>query len=285
MKFTTSVVALGLTAQAIASPSLVDRRSTKVQRDAAPFESVISAVDSAVKQFDTAVKGYSGGDTTTLLSDSKNIISVTDSGVSSLQNQAQLSDTDAIALTSPVQTLSADVKQSIDDLVAKKSQLVAAGAGGTVESGLQQQLTAANSLSTLISNKVPSSLSSVAQELSSGISSAIQSGIDAFSGLASSATSAPASSATSAPASTSAGAATTTAAASSATGAASSAGSSAASTAAASPTSGSASSSGSLPGGSATSTGTVPPYTGAASATKATGYAGLLGVFLAAFAL
>lgn len=284
MKFTTSVIALGLTAQALASPSLVERRSTKVQRNAAPFESVISAVDSAVKQFDTQVKSYNGGDVSTLLSDSKNIITVTDGGVSSLQSQGQLTDSDALALTTPVQGLSADVKQSIDDLVAKKSQLVAAGAGGTVESGLQAQLVAANSLATLISNKVPSSLSAVAGDLSSGISSAIQSGIDAFKGTGSTATTAPASSATK-PAGTTAAAGTTTAAMSSATGAMSSAMSSAMTSATATATAGSATSSGMVPGGSSPSTGTVPAYTGAASATKATGYAGLLGVFLAVFAL
>lgn len=297
MKFTTaSVIAVGLSAQALANPTIVQRQASKVQRDLAAFESVISAVDDAVKQFDTDVNSYSSGAPTTLLSDAASIVSITNSGVSTLKGEATLSDTDAVSLTSPVQALSSDVKTSIDDLVSKKSALVAAGAGGEVESGLQQQLTAAQSLGTVISDKVPSALSGIAGELSSGITSAIQSGIDAFKGTGSTATSSAASSATSSAASSgsssssgtsvSASGTTTATATSVATTTTSVAvGSSSAVASATSSGKGSATSSGVLPGSSSTSTGVTPQYTGAASTTKASGAVGLVAALLALFAL
>jgi hypothetical protein len=299
MKFTTtSVIAIGLSAQALANPTNVVRKSTKVQRDLAAFESVVSAVDAAVKQFDSDVKAYTSGDVSKLLSDSQSIITVTNSGVSNLQSEPVLSANDAFSLTSPVQGLSADVKTSIDDLVAKKSALVAAGAGGQVESGLQAQYTAAQSRATVISNKVPSSLAGVAAELSSGITDAIQSGIDAFKGTGSTSTSSSAgsTSTSSAAGSSSNGAATTSAAGTTVTSsAAASTGATSGSTSSAPsatstvvvPSSGSSSSTAVVPGSSATGTssGSVPKYTNGASSIQASGAVGFVAALLAFFAL
>lgn len=278
MKFTTSIIALGLSASALANPSYVGRRATKVQRDIAAFQSVISDVDNAVNAFDKDVQAYNGGSTDALLSDSEKIASITNSGVSTLKNEPTLSDTDAVSLTGPIQSLTSDIKTSISDLISKKSDLVAAGAGGKVEDQLKEQYTAASDLSNVIQGKVPSELSGIASQLAAGITDAIQSGIDAFSGLGSASTSAPSG-------------ATTTGAASSATstGAATSAATSAVSTGVSAPSSassiGAATSSGTLPGTSSTSTGVVPAYTGAASANKASGAVGLAAALLAVVAL
>lgn len=295
MKFTTSIVALGLAAQALATPTLVERKPTAVKRDIGAFTSVIAGIQDVVSTFDTDVKAYSGGDTSKLLSDSSSIISTTNKGVTTLSGQDTLSETDALGLTSPVQDLTKEIQTAINDLIDKKSQLVAAGEGATVESSLQDQYNAAKKLADTITSKVPSELSGIAASLSAGITDAIQKGIDAFKGTGGSTTTG-GNTATTAPASaTTAPAGTTTAPApgSTATGTATAPGGASgtqsvpASTGSGSavPTSpGTATSSGLVPGSSGTGTSTPPLFTNAASLNKIN-TAGALAAVAALFAL
>ncbi|KAH8692228.1 hydrophobic surface binding protein A-domain-containing protein [Talaromyces proteolyticus] len=288
MKFTTSIVALGLAVQAMATPTVVERKATLAQRDLAAFQSVLSGIQDQVKSFDTAITGYSGGDTTALLAAASKITTTTNSGVSSLSSEATLSESDALQLTSPVQDLTSTINTAISDLISKKSQLVAAGQGATVETNLQGQYDAAKKLADTISGKVPSALSGVAATLASGITAAIQKGIDAFKGTGGStgsatsatatATSAPGSTApaSTAPGSTAPG---TTAHGSTATASATSpAGSSSVV-----PGSGTATSSGLVPGSGTTGTSTSPAFTNLASGNKVN-TVGLLAAVAALFA-
>lgn len=170
-----STIALGLFGLAVAEPSLM-------QRQAQTIINVVTGIDTQVKSLDTAIQGYNGGDATSLLTASQAVLSATSNGVTTVNGATSISLNDALTLQSSVQTLTTDLNQTISDLVAKKSQLVAAGQGGTVEQNLQQQLTAAQSLSTAIASKVPSSVSSLAQQLSQGIVNAINTGVTAFQG-------------------------------------------------------------------------------------------------------
>lgn len=288
MKFTTtSAIALGLSVQALATPTNVDRRGSKVQRDLAAFTSVIAAIDSAVNTFASDAKSYSGGDPTTLLSDSESIISVTNSGVSTLEGEADLDTTDAVDLATDVTGLSSDIQTAINNLIADKTTIVAAGYGGTVEDGLQQQLTAAEALASVISAKVPTALAGTADTLASGITDAIESGISAYSGTGSTATSSAGSSATSSTGSSattsSSGSSVTESSSATSTGLATSASSS--SKSAVATKSGTATSSGVVPGSSSTSTGVTPAYTGAANTNTVSGAVGMAAALLAVFAL
>jgi hypothetical protein len=173
-----SAIVLGFFGLAIAEPTLM-------QRQAQTIINVVNNIDTQVKALDTAIQSYNGGDTTSLLSASNAVLTATSNGVQTVNGATSVSLTDALTIQSSIQTLTTDLNTTISDIVAKKSQLVAAGAGGTVEQNLQQQLTAAQSLSTAIASKVPSSVASLAQQLSQGIINAINVGITAFQGTGS----------------------------------------------------------------------------------------------------
>ncbi|KAL5357625.1 hydrophobic surface binding protein A-domain-containing protein [Aspergillus floccosus] len=172
MRFS-ALFTLGLATVAIATP-------TKVQRDAAPVESVISAIEDKTDALGTAISGYNGGDTKSVESASADLISTIKSGVETVNSNGALTSTDALALTSPVQDLTKKVESVIDSIISKKSAFVGAGAGGTVLESLNAQYSAAKSLADAISSKVPESLADLAAQLSSGITKAIQKGIDAY---------------------------------------------------------------------------------------------------------
>jgi hypothetical protein len=195
MKFTASIIlsAVGL---ALATPTIEVRGPTLTERDLGTFTSVIASIDSAVKSFDSAVQAYSGGAATSVLSAGNGVTSTTNSGITAINSQPDLNESDALQLTAPVQGLTTDIQTAINDLIAKKTQIVAAGAGGQVELALQAQYTAAGNLANAISSKVPSSLAPIASQLASGITAAIQKGITAFQGTGSSSSSASSASST-----------------------------------------------------------------------------------------
>lgn len=172
MRFS-ALFTLGLATAAIATP-------TKVQRDAAPVESVIAAIGDKTDALASAINSWSGGSTSPVEDASASLISTIKSGVETVNSNGDLTSSDALALTSPVQDLTKKVESTIDSLVGKKDEIVAAGAGGLVLESLKAQYSAADSLAQAISAKVPSALSDLAAELSSGITSAIQKGIDAY---------------------------------------------------------------------------------------------------------
>ncbi|KAL4890602.1 hydrophobic surface binding protein A-domain-containing protein [Aspergillus ambiguus] len=251
MRFS-ALFTLGLATVAIATP-------TKVQRDAAPVESVISAIQDKTEALGTAINGYSGGDTSSVESASSDLISTIKSGVETVNSNGDLTSTDALALTSPVQDLTKKVESVVNSIIDKKSQFVSAGAGGTVLESLKAQYAAAQSLSDAISSKVPSSLSDLAAQLSAGITDAIQKGIDAYKDAANSGSSSSTSSAEQ-PTSTATGGASTTGGSSPTT----SAGSSTTSSPVI-PSGSSAPSSSSVASTPAGSSAPMPTFTGAAS--------------------
>jgi Hydrophobic surface binding protein A. len=174
MKFTSiALAALGLTANVLASPTLH-------RRDLEAFTSVIEEIDSATKDFASTVESYSGGDAGEVLNKAQAIVDKVTSGASSLEGEDKLSNSEALALTGPVQDLTDTVNSAIDAIIDKKPQIVEAGAGGDILQSLQDQHSAASRLSEIISGKVPDALSDIAAELSKGITDAIQRGIDEY---------------------------------------------------------------------------------------------------------
>jgi len=146
----------------------------------ATIQGVITTISNSVGTLDTAAKGYSGGDTSSLVSQSNSLLSAVQTGTTTVKGSADLSQNDALSLTSPVQALQSSIQTLISDLNSKKCQLVAAGGAAKVLSNLQQQKTASQALADAITSKVPSALQSIASQLSSGISNALQTGISDF---------------------------------------------------------------------------------------------------------
>jgi hypothetical protein len=158
---------------AVADPTPVKRQLTTIQ-------GVISSISSNVATLDTAVQGYKGGDASSLLTQSDSLLSGVQSGTKTVTGSGDLSQNDALSLTSPVQALQSAIQGLVTDLNSKKCDFVAAGSADKVLSNLQQQKTASQALADAITSKVPQALQSIATQLSSGIATALQTGITDF---------------------------------------------------------------------------------------------------------
>ncbi|KAF7169307.1 hypothetical protein CNMCM6106_004219 [Aspergillus hiratsukae] len=151
MRFSAILVTLGLTG-ALATPTLTSRQT-------APAVGVISDIQAQVSEVASAVSAFDGADPKPVEDASTKLVSIINSGVQTVSSGPDMSTTDALALTGPVQDLTKQVEGVIDDLIAKKDQFVSAGAGPTVYQNLQDQYAASDKLSKAISAKVPSELS------------------------------------------------------------------------------------------------------------------------------
>jgi hypothetical protein len=130
---------------------------------------------------DAVEKAYTGGDTTALQNASDAVVSATNAGTDTANASADLSDTDALQLVSPIQSLTTDVQDAVNDIIAIKSEIAAAGAQSQTLSDLIAQNTSAIALANAITAKVPAELQRTAASLAAGITNAIQQGIDAYS--------------------------------------------------------------------------------------------------------
>jgi hypothetical protein len=174
MKFSAPLLSLALALSAAATP-------TPVRRDLASIQSAIANIATAVNTLDAAEQAYTGGDTTTLQNDSNAVVSATDAGTAVANASGDLSDLDALGLVSPIQSLTTDVQNAINDIIAIKTAIVAAGSQTQTLNDLIQQNTSATALANAITAKVPTDLQSTAASLAAGITNAIQQGIDAYS--------------------------------------------------------------------------------------------------------
>lgn len=172
MKFT-ALFTLGLATSAIASPSLV-------QRDGKEVQSLIKDISAKTEALDSAISSYNGGDAGKVESASEELISVTTKGTETVKAGDDLTSSDALGLTSPIQDLTDKIETAIDNLISKKSKFEAAGAAGKIKSALSEQYDAAKGLAEALSSKVPEALGDIADELSAGITKAIQKGVDAY---------------------------------------------------------------------------------------------------------
>lgn len=141
---------------------------------------VITKIVSDVGALDTAINGYTSGDGAAVLSAGKALLDDINAGVTAAKGSADLSQNDALALTTPIQGLQTATEGVIKDLTAKKCAFASSGKAADVLANLQDQLTASKALADAITTKVPQALQSVAATLSSGIATALQGGVDSF---------------------------------------------------------------------------------------------------------
>ena len=177
MKFTSiSLLALGLSG-ALATPAQpIEKRAGGVQSILQVFSTISNKVDA----LNSAIQSYNGGDPSKVESASQAVVSATKSGIPTAKNAGQLSQSDALQLTKPVQGLIKQTKNVVSELDSKEAKFAAAGACQKVLSSLKDQKSTSSELSKAINSNVPKSLQSISAKLSSQIADAIQKGIDAY---------------------------------------------------------------------------------------------------------
>ena len=87
---------------------------------------------------------------------------------------------DAIKVQSASSALGALTKTVVDDLIAKKDIIKAAGQQKTTADQLAAQKIAAEALAKMISSKLPASIQKIAEQLSKGIADDLDRGAKAF---------------------------------------------------------------------------------------------------------
>jgi len=134
---------------------------------------VLSDIGTSLTSFDTAIKGYSGGDSTSLLSAASKIQSATEGGASKIAAGQDLTLSDALGITTSVSNLQGTLDQTLKDLEGIGQKLASAGACGQITTSLTAQQAAAKSLQDAITSKAPSDTKPVAQQLGGKVGASI----------------------------------------------------------------------------------------------------------------
>jgi len=167
---------------AIAAPS-----KSILKRDLQAFKDAFGAVSSALTTFDTAIQALTpstdvGAVLPDLTDKSNAIVTVLQSGTTSISAQPVLSLTDAVSLLSLSSTLTGNANATVNDLISKKSIIDAAGQDAFVVTQLTNVKTASQAFIAAVVSKVPDSVKSIANSQASQVITALNRGITAFGG-------------------------------------------------------------------------------------------------------
>jgi len=146
--------------------------STMAAGAADTVNQVLTQIASDLKNFDSAIKAYSG-DASNMVAASKKIGSTTTSGAQAIASGPELSLTDAVGITSNVQTLQASLDGTLNDLKSIGEKLAADGQCGSILSELSAQGTSAQALQDAITSKAPAETKSIAAQLGGAIGNSI----------------------------------------------------------------------------------------------------------------
>lgn len=181
---------------------------TVFERDASAVTGVLDNVKSEVQKLDTAVKS-GGNDPQALLKASNSLIQAIKSGKTKVDGMSELSLTDAVTLTTPVQDLTKISQNLVEDLKSIRGNLEKQGLCQVVRTQTTDINDQSQSLIKAVVSKVPEDAREIANQLSAGLVKVLKQSQDDFSeqncknsnGAAPASSSAPA--ASSAPASSS----------------------------------------------------------------------------------
>jgi len=162
MKFTSAALAITLSGSAMAG-------------GADGVNAVLNNISESLKSFDSAIKSWSGGSADSLVSASKKIQSVTESGAQTINSGDSLTLVDAAGITANVQGLQTLLDGTLSDLQSIGKKLAAAGQCATIQSQLQSQGVSAQGLQDAITGKAPQEAKSIATQLGGQIGAAITS--------------------------------------------------------------------------------------------------------------
>lgn len=177
MKLASSLLTLTLAFSAFAEPIPNQKRAL------ADYTGVFDKISTQVGAVSDSVASYVGGSTPgTDVQDAANtLVDVINDGATSVSGFDPLSNSDALALVSPIQTLTGDVGDLVDSVIDAKPNFDSDELSADVLSSLQAQKTAAEALRDAVTPKVPEALQDTAAELAEGIVTEINRGITAYS--------------------------------------------------------------------------------------------------------
>lgn len=166
MKFSTSFFLSCLATSAYARVAGNDARSFYVEeRDLATITGVLSKVDTGINNLDTAVKAYTGGSGTNIISVANTLISTINAGKTTVDGQPQLSLADSLALQGPVKTITNSATTLVDDLTAKRSLIISNKLCATTRGLVTKIDSSANALIDSVVSKVPAAAQGIAEGL------------------------------------------------------------------------------------------------------------------------
>jgi len=134
---------------------------------------VLTQIANDLKDFDSAIKAYNG-DASPLVAASKKIESTTTTGAGQISSGADLSLTDAVGITSNVQSLQTTIDGTLNSLKGIGEKLAAAGQCSTILDSLNSQAKSAQALQDAITSKAPPETKAVATQLGGAIGGSIQ---------------------------------------------------------------------------------------------------------------
>ncbi|CEL08161.1 hydrophobic surface binding protein A-domain-containing protein [Aspergillus pseudodeflectus] len=173
MKFA-GILSIALATTALAEP---------IKRALADYQNVFNAISAQVAVVDTVVASYVAGTATAdAVQDASDDLETTiNNGAAAIPGFAPLGNLDALSLVGPIQTLTGDVADLIDDLIAAEPDFIADGRAADVLASLNAQKAGTEAVRDAITPKVPAALQDIAETLSQGIVDEIQRGIAAYS--------------------------------------------------------------------------------------------------------
>lgn len=171
MKFATLVTFLA--AGAMANQQLS-------QRDIKTITDLLSTIKSDLQGLDTAVKSY-GPDKQPLLDALNKLLTDMKDGKAKVGASEQLTLTDAVTLTGPVQELTKVGQGLADDLNAQKPQVEKLGECKLVASSISSISTDSEGLINAVVSKVPPEARDIANQLAGGLTALLKKSQDSFS--------------------------------------------------------------------------------------------------------
>lgn len=182
-----ALLASPLTAAPLSSLSIQDRALDK--RTFGSFvddtiKDVINSVVDSTKTLETAVSSWSGKieDTAPILSGSDGLLTTIKNGTATVSNADDLSLIGLIGILRPTISLNKAVAGVADSLVAKKTQVNAAGLTAVVLGQLQDQQKAAQGLVDTLLTKLPPLTESLGKLLSAPSLKSLADAIETYSG-------------------------------------------------------------------------------------------------------
>jgi hypothetical protein len=134
---------------------------------------VLTEIASDLKDFDTTIKAYTGGSADAMSAASQKIEKATSAGAATIAGGAELSLTDAVGITSNVQSLQTTLDATLSDLKSIGDKLVSSGQCSTILEQLNSQGKSAQALQDAITSKAPAETKAVAQQLGGAIGASI----------------------------------------------------------------------------------------------------------------
>ncbi|KAL4861166.1 hydrophobic surface binding protein A-domain-containing protein [Aspergillus spectabilis] len=175
----TAALFAGLLSIALASTAIAE----PIKRALADYQNVFNAISAQVAVVDGVVADYVNNDATAddVQAASDALETTINNGAAAIPGFAPLGNLDTLSLVGPIQDLTADVADLIDDLIAAEAKFVAADREGDALDSLNAQKAGTEAVHDAITPKVPAALQDIAETLSQGIVEEIDRGIAAYS--------------------------------------------------------------------------------------------------------